>query len=47
MRGEHHSLTLKISDPYQLNLIAVGDRIRGTYVEAGGMAVTPAASGKQ
>ncbi|QSI76634.1 hypothetical protein [Niveibacterium microcysteis] len=47
LRGVHHSLTLKISDPNQLNLIAVGDQVRGTYVEAVGVAVTPATGSTQ
>lgn len=46
LRGVHHTLTLKISDPNQLKLIAVGDQVRGTYVEAVGVAVTPTAGGK-
>jgi len=44
LRGVHHTLKLKINDPEQLKLIAVGDQVRGTYVEAIGVAVTPAAA---
>jgi len=39
LKGVHETITLKIHDPEQLKLIAVGDRVKGTYVEAIAVAI--------
>jgi hypothetical protein len=42
LRGPVRIIDLRVDDPEQFKLIAVGDRIEGTYVEALAVAVTPA-----
>jgi hypothetical protein len=44
LRGPQRTIDLRVDDPEQFKLIAVGDRIEGTYVEALAVAVTPAQS---
>ncbi|GAA5182239.1 hypothetical protein GCM10025771_31050 [Niveibacterium umoris] len=43
LKGVHHSMKLNVKDPEQLKLIEKGDQVKGTYVEAIGVAVMPAA----
>ena len=42
LRGPEHTVKLKVADPAQFKLIAVGDRIEATYTEAVAIAVEPA-----
>lgn len=42
VKGVKKSMQLKIADPEQLKLIAVGDQIKGTYVEAVGLSIQKA-----
>ncbi len=43
LKGESRTVDLKVRDPEQFKLIAVGDQIEATYTEATAIAVTPAA----
>jgi hypothetical protein len=45
VKGPQRTLDLKVRDPEQFKLIAVGDQIEVTYTEALAVAVTPAATG--
>lgn len=45
LKGPQRTLDLKVRDPEQFKLIAVGDQIEATYTEALAVAVTPAAAG--
>ena len=42
LRGPKRTVVLPVQDPEQLKLIAKGDRVQATYVEAVAIAVTPA-----
>lgn len=46
LKGVHQSLKLNVKDPEQLKLIEKGDQVKGTYVEAVGVAVTPNTAAK-
>jgi hypothetical protein len=46
LRGPKRTVVLPVQDPEQLKLIAKGDRVQATYVEAVAIAVTPAKSEK-
>ena len=39
LKGVRDTLVLKVDDPEQLKLIEVGDQVKGTYIEAVGLAV--------
>jgi hypothetical protein len=43
VKGPERTVDLKVRDPEQFKLIAVGDQIQATYTEALAVAVTPAA----
>jgi hypothetical protein len=43
VKGPQRTVDLKVRDPEQFKLIAVGDQIEATYTEAMAVAVTPAA----
>ena len=43
VKGPQRTVDLKVRDPEQFKLIAVGDQIEATYTEALALAVTPAA----
>jgi DNA-binding beta-propeller fold protein YncE len=43
LKGPERTVDLKVRDPEQFKLIAVGDQIEATYTEAIAVAVTPAA----
>jgi len=47
LKGVHETSTLKVNDPEQLKLIKVGDRIKGTYVEAIAVVVETVAAKKK
>lgn len=47
VKGENRTIDLKVRDPEQFKLIAVGDQIEATYTEATAVAVTPAAPAKK
>ena len=42
VKGPQHTVELKVRDPEQFKLIAVGDQIQATYTEALALSVTPA-----
>ncbi len=42
VKGPQRTVDLKVRDPEQFKLIAVGDQIQATYTEALALAVTPA-----
>jgi hypothetical protein len=42
VKGPQRTVELKVRDPEQFKLIAVGDQIQATYTEALALAVTPA-----
>ncbi|HEY7903939.1 MAG TPA: hypothetical protein VIH36_10835 [Casimicrobiaceae bacterium] len=41
LRGPKRTVTLPVQDPEQLKMMAKGDRVQATYVEAVAIAVTP------
>jgi hypothetical protein len=43
VKGPQRTVDLKVRDPEQFKLVAVGDQIEATYTEAVAVAVTPAA----
>jgi hypothetical protein len=43
VKGPQRTVNLKVRDPEQFKLVAVGDQIEATYTEALAVAVTPAA----
>ena len=47
VKGPERTVDLKVRDPEQFKLIAVGDQIQATYTEALAVAVTPAAAPKK
>jgi len=47
LKGVHETVSLKVQDPKQLKLIQVGDRIKGTYVEAVAVVVEAQAAKKK
>jgi ASC-1-like (ASCH) protein len=42
VKGPQRTVELKVRDPEQLKLVAVGDQIQATFTEALAVAVTPA-----
>jgi hypothetical protein len=43
LRGPQRTVDLRVPDPKQFQLIAVGDRVQATYTEAVAVSVEPAA----
>jgi hypothetical protein len=43
VKGPERTVDLKVRDPEQFKLVAVGDQIQATYTEAMAVAVTPVA----
>ena len=47
LKGPKQTVSLKVKDPAQFKLIAVGDQVEATYTQAMALAVTPAAAAKK